>query len=222
MRKIRETLARVRPGRRDPRRRCVRTPEKREALRRPDQPVPSLPKVEDLIQDHKNAEAAEARGDLVSAEICSDRARRGGIRLAAHRWSESPPLIPMAESAARYFHLEVVGDQLPDGTVVARVPTLRAAIELYRLRWCCGADLTTCGDEHECRTDSPLQRTRYRQNYRTAIDLVKHGNSLGVCLECAGIPDGAECPTALLVEAYTFPLPDDLHPAMIAISELPR
>ena len=222
MRKIRETLARVRPGRPDPRRRCVRTPEKQEAVRRPDHPAPSLPKVEHLIQNRKNAEAAEARGDLVSAEICADRARRGGIRLAAHRWSERPPVIPMAESAARYLHLEVVGDRLPDETVLARVPTLRTAIELYRLRWCCNEDLLAGGHEHECRSRSPLQRTRRRQNDRTISDLLTHGNSLGICLECAGVCDGAECPTILLAEEYAFPLPDDLHPAMIAISELPR
>lgn len=222
MQKIRKTLARLRPGRRDPRRRCVRAPEKREAVRQPDHPAPSLPTVEDLIRVRKRAEAAATLGDLVSEQIHSDRARRGGIRLAAHRWSECPPEIRMAESAARYFHLEVVVDRLPDETVVARVPTLRTAIELYRLRWCCNEDLLAGGHEHECRSRSPLQRTRRRQNDRTISDLLTHGNSLGICLECAGVCYGAECPTILLAEEYAFPLPDDLHPAMIAISELPR
>ena len=223
MRKIRNTLARLRPSWQDPRRRCVRRQERQETAPEPDPPTPSLPEVEDLIKARKCAAAEEERGDLVSAELHRDRARREGIRLAAHRWSQRPPVIPMAESAACHFRLEVVGDRLPDGTVLAHVPTLRTAIELFRLRFCCNEDLTSgCGEEHECRWATPVTQTRRQQNSRTVIDLLAHGNSLGICIDCAGVCNGAECPTVLTVEDYDAPLADDLNPAMIAIAELPR
>lgn len=222
MRKIRNTLARLRPSWQDPRRRCVRRQERQETAREPDPPVPGLPEVKDLIKDRNYAKMAEEHGNLMLAELHSDRARRGGILLAAHRWSERPPVIPMAESAARHFRLELVGDRLPDGTVLAHVPTLRTAIELYRLRFCCGANLVAGGDDHECRWVTPENQARRQQNDRTVTDLLMHGNSIGVCLECAGVCDGAECPTVLTVEEYPAPLADDLNPAMIAIAELPR
>lgn len=239
MRRLRSTLATLRRRRSSRRSRCGPRDLHREppdgprdpvpTTRRPDihdeRPEPAQVSVADILRYRAKAKNLASRGDPISANDYRERARRADTMLAARRWEAARPVIAIPMPMAERLDLEIA-DALADGTVPARVPTLRAAVALFRLRWCCGQDLTTgMGDEHECSEDSPRRREGRLQKARAAAELLQASNGIGVCLDCAGVVHDGECPMIDAFEdfseAFGLPLPDELDPAVVAVSELP-
>ena len=239
MRKLRSTLATLRRRRSNRQSRCGphdrhrERPDRREGPApttcRPDtdagRPEPVLVSVADILRYRAHAENLASRGDPISANEYHERARRADTMLAARRWEAARPVIAIPVPMAESLGLEVA-DPLPDGTIPARVPTLRIAVALFRLRWCCDHDLTTgMGDEHECSEDNPRRRQGRLQKARTATELLATANAIDICLDCAGVLHDGECPMIDAFDdfsdAFGLPLPDALDPAVVAVSELP-
>ena len=237
MRKLRGTLATLRRRRSNRQSGCGPLDPRRESCDRPQSPAPPTQGCEvhaegpeppvtfaDILRHRARAKDV-AILDPIAAKDYLERARQTETLVAAQRWKAARPVVAVPVPIAQRLGLEVA-DPLPEGMIPARVPTLRLAVELFQLRWCCGFDLLVgSGDEHECSDDTPGRREVRQQRFRMARELLETAQRMQICLHCARIFHEAECPLVDAFEefeAFGLPLPDALDPALVAVSELPR
>ena len=237
MRKLRSTLATLRRRRSNRQSGCGPLDPRRESCDRPQSPAPPTQDCQvhaegpeppvtfaDILRYRARAKDV-AILDPIAAKDYLERARQTETLVAAQRWKAARPVVAVPVPIAQRLGLEVA-DPVPEGMIPARVPTLRLAVELFQLRWCCGFDLLVgSGDEHECSDDSPGRREVRQQRFRMARELLETAQRMQICLHCARIFHEAECPLVDAFEefeAFGLPLPDALDPALVAVSELPR